>query len=99
MRELGQTRRLAERAIYYGQRTPHLLDMQRERLTYQLAVMPEMQRMLTAVDQASRAVERTGVLADKLPGVFAHEREATIRQLLAGLTDQEQQLREGLKVL
>lgn len=56
--------------------------------------MPEMECLLTVVDQASRAVERTGALADKLPGVFAHEREATIRQLLAGLTDQEQQIRQ-----
>ncbi|SPP66284.1 hypothetical protein [Nitrospira lenta] len=92
VREIAQTRHLAERAIYYGQRAPHLLDMQIERLTYQLADMPEMQRMFTAVDQASRAVDRAGTLADKLPGVFANERAATIRQLLAGLADQEQRM-------
>jgi hypothetical protein len=67
--------------------------MRIESLTYQLAVMPEIQRVLTAVDQTSRAVERAGALADKLPVVFAHEREATIRQLLAGFTDQEQRIR------
>ena len=37
VREITQTRELAERTIYYMQRAPSLLDMQLERITYQLA--------------------------------------------------------------
>ena len=57
VRELEQTRLLAERTIYYLQRAPSLLDMQIERLTYQLAVMPEAKQTLAGVERVSVAAE------------------------------------------
>ena len=91
--ELAQTRQLAERAIYYAQRTPSLLDMQIERLTYQLAVMPEARELLSDIDRASRAVEEAGSLASALPDVVAREREAAIDQFMTALFEQEHQAR------
>ena len=56
VQELAQTRQLAERAIYYMQRAPDLLDMQVERLTYQVAVMPETRSLLASADRISCTV-------------------------------------------
>src|SRR5262245_62010075 len=62
VREIAQTRELAERAIYYMQRTPGLLDMQVEKLTYALAVMPETKSLIASADRASLV----GSAADRL---------------------------------
>ena len=53
VREIAQTRELAERTIFYLQRAPALLDMQIEKLTYSLAVMPESKALLASVDRVS----------------------------------------------
>jgi hypothetical protein len=52
VQEIAQTRQLAERAIYYMQRAPDLLDMQVERLTYQFAAMPETRELLASADRS-----------------------------------------------
>jgi hypothetical protein len=91
--ELAQTRHLAERAIYYAQRVPNLLDMQIERLAYQLAMMPEARDLLANVDRASRAAEQAGDLASAVPEVIAREREAAIDQFMTALIEQEHQTR------
>jgi hypothetical protein len=91
VRELAQTRQLAERAMYYAQRAPNLLDMQIERLTYQLAVMPETREVLADIERASRAVQQAGDLAGALPAVVAREREAAIDQFMTALFEQQQQ--------
>jgi hypothetical protein len=96
VREITQTRQLAERSIYYLQRAPDLLDMQIERLTYQFAVMPEIKSVLVNADRFGLAAESTGELFDHLPAAFASEREATLRQLGAMLSAQQGQLRELL---
>ena len=46
---LEANRELAERSIFYLQRMPGLLDMQIEKLTYTLAVMPESKALLASV--------------------------------------------------
>jgi hypothetical protein len=46
VREVTETRELAERTIFYMQRTPSLIDMQLERFMYQLAVLPETKSLL-----------------------------------------------------
>jgi hypothetical protein len=89
--EITQSRQLAERAIYYLQRSPSLLDMQVERLTYQLAAMPETRQMLGNVERTSLAAEQAGSLAREMPAVLARERQAAIEQLLKALSDQQQQ--------
>jgi hypothetical protein len=89
VREIAQTRQLAQRSIYYIQRMPALLDMQVERLAYQLTVMPESRQVLDDVDHVADAAERVGRLADALPTVFSQERETTIAQIGAQLSAQQ----------
>lgn len=86
VREIAQTRELAERTIYYAQRVPNLVDMQVERLTDQFATTPETIRLLRNVDRATQAAESTGRFAAELPDVLAREREAAIRQFMDAIT-------------
>lgn len=94
VREITQTRQLAERTIYYLQRAPNLLDMQIERLTYQFAVMPETKEMLRNADLISNAAESTGKLASDLPRVIASERQAAIDQFMTALGSEQLQMRQ-----
>ena len=94
VRELAQTRELAERTIYYAQRVPNLVDMQVELLTDQFATTPETTRLLANIDRATVAAEATGRLAAELPGVLAQEREAAIRQFMDAITVETAHTRE-----
>jgi hypothetical protein len=88
VQEIAQTRQLAERAIYYMQRAPDLLDMQVERLTYQVAAMPETRTLLTSVDRVSLVGPSSDRLVDTLPDLLDHEREALVAQLTQTLNSQ-----------
>jgi hypothetical protein len=96
MQEVARTRQSVERTMYFVQRSPGLLDMQLERVTYQLAVMPEARSLLADLDRTSRAAESAGKLADQLPEVVAREREAAIGQFMGALESQQAQMRELL---
>lgn len=96
VREIEQTRQLAERAIYYLQRAPNLLDMQVERLVYQLAVMPETQQTLASVDRVSLAAQSLGELSADAPAIIARERHAAIADLTAALHSEQDRMRELL---
>jgi hypothetical protein len=93
VREITQSRQLAERAIYYAQRAPNLLDMQIERLSYELASMPEAKRMLADADHFAGAAASAARLADDLPSVLAREREAAIRQFMDSVNAQTTEMR------
>jgi len=93
VREIAQTRQLAQRSIYYIQRTPALLDMQVERLAYQLAVMPESRLLLENADRVANAAHQAGQLAEDLPAVIAQERHATITQISTHLNAQQDKTR------
>jgi outer membrane murein-binding lipoprotein Lpp len=88
VQEIAQTRQLAERAIYYMQRTPDLLDMQVERLTYQFAVMPETKTLLESVDRVSLIGSSSDRLVDNLPDLLDHERQALVAQLTQTLNSE-----------
>jgi hypothetical protein len=88
VQEIAQTRQLAERAIYYMQRTPDLLDMQVERLTYQFAAMPETRSLLTSVDRVSLVGSSSDRLVNDLPDILDREREALFAQLTETLNSQ-----------
>lgn len=88
VREIAQTRQLAERTIYYLQRAPNLLDMQVERLTYQFATMPETKELIASIDRVGRASENAGAVAARLPEVLSQERQAAIDQFMGALQDQ-----------
>jgi hypothetical protein len=88
VKEIAQTRQLAERAIYYMQRVPDLLDMQVERLSYQVAAMPESRTLLTSVDRVSLVGSASNRLVDSLPELLDRQREALVAQLTQTLNSQ-----------
>ena len=87
VREIAETREFAERAIFYLQRTPDLLNMQVEKLAYQFAVMPETRSMLEGIDRASLIGSAADRLVTLLPGLLASEREALLSQLVHELNE------------
>jgi hypothetical protein len=87
VREIAQSRELAERSIYYMQRAPGLLDMQVERLSYQFAVMPETKALLGDAQRISLVGSASDQLVRTLPEVVAREREALIAQLVRTIND------------
>jgi hypothetical protein len=93
VRELAQARQLAERALYFAERTPSLVDMQVERTALQFAVMPETVAILGNLDRASIAAQQAGDLAAHLPAILATERAAIIEQLNDTLASREGELR------
>jgi hypothetical protein len=97
VREIEQTRQLAERTIYYLQRAPVLLDMQIERLAYQLAITPEAKQSLDGVERVSFAAEALGRLSADAPAIIASERRALIADLTAVLHSEQERL-QGLLV-
>ncbi len=92
VRELTQSRQLAERAVYYAQRAPKLLSMQVQQLVFELAVMPESVGLLQNIERLSTAAQQTSTLAADLPDLLAKERAATINQLTGILDSREGQL-------
>jgi hypothetical protein len=96
VREIEQTRVLAERTIFYLQRAPNLLDMQIERLVYQLAVMPETKQTLTDVSRVALAAEAVGALTNDAPDIIAAERHAIIEELTQALFAEQTRLSELL---
>ena len=88
VREISQSRALAERTIYYLQRAPQLLDMQIVRLTYQFAVMPESQALLADAQRVSLVGSASDQLVQTLPSLLDRQREALITQLV-GVLQQE----------
>jgi hypothetical protein len=86
VREITQSRQLAERTVYYAQRLPNLLDMQVERLAFEFATMPETTRLLANADQVAGAAGTSARVVSELPRFLTHEREAAIRQFMEAVT-------------
>ena len=94
VREIERSRILGERAIYYAERTPMLLDLQTRALGAAVADMPETRSVIAT---ANRVGESAALLADTvvmLPETFRKEREATIQQLLTAMEQQQGVMRE-----
>jgi hypothetical protein len=85
LRAVEETRYLAERALYYGQRVPILISWQVEYLALQLADQPAAKQMLTNANQVSDSLQKFARLSEQFPQLVNQEREAAIRQLLSGL--------------
>ena len=90
--EVEQTRRLAERALYYLQHLPTLLSAQVELTGLRSTRTPELQGALTDWQRFSAASASIAATAESLPADFATEREALLDQLSREITAQ----REGL---
>ncbi len=82
---LQETRQVAERAMYYSQRMPTLLNWQLQLLALQLADQPEAKQLLADAQRISRSVETFAKVADQLPKLVNDQREAAIQQLFDGV--------------
>lgn len=90
--EVEQSRRLAERTLYYFQHLPTLLSAQVELTGLRSARVPEIQRALADWQRFSAATDSLAATAGGLPDRLAVEREALLGQLGREITAQ----REGL---
>jgi hypothetical protein len=99
VREIEQTRALAERTIYYLQRVPYVLNLQFERVTGGLLARPETRDLLRDSAKVAASVERFSQVAAALPGQISAERVALIDQLSGELVTQQQTLRPMLNDL
>lgn len=93
IRQLEQTRLLAERTIYYLQRMPYILNLQLDRASSELLARPELRGLLRDSERISGSVERFAGVAEGLPAHLSAEREALIRQLSAELLTQQAAMR------
>lgn len=74
-------RLLAERAFYQAKRMPFLMTWQMEALLNEVLVKPELAQSLTTVETIAKSVDRTSLLAEKMPEHVAREREAIVNLL------------------
>jgi hypothetical protein len=87
LREIAQTRQLAERSIYYFQHVPNLVDLQAEQFSDQVVAMPETKSLLASVDRASLVGDASERMVQSLPEILDREREALLSQLMQGLDE------------
>jgi hypothetical protein len=93
VRQIEQTRLLAERMIFYMQRVPYLMDLQTERVVAQATLAPQVERANASLERASLAMTDFARIGDSLPDALARERDALIRQLSGEMLRQETELR------
>jgi hypothetical protein len=96
VRAVEETRYLAERAFYYGQRLPILLSWQVEFLTLQLSDQPAARQVLTNANQISASLETFSETATKLPQLIHQEREAALQQFFMGIATERSNLLANL---
>ncbi len=89
VRQVEQSRLLAERAIYFAQRVPFIVDLQLDRSLNRIMVDPDTRALLAQTASISTSAERFAAVAEALPDEFSQEREALIRQLSELLTTQQ----------
>jgi hypothetical protein len=87
-------RELGERAMYYSQRMPMLLNWQTQLLVLQLAEQPAPQQMLNDANQLASAAKVFAQTSQQLPQVINDQRQAAIQQILDGLVAQGNKSRE-----
>jgi hypothetical protein len=93
---IQETRQLAERAMYYSQRMPTLLNWQIQLLSLELVNQPETKQILSDTERLTRSTEAFARVADQLPQLVNDQREAAINQILAGLANERTNLLASL---
>jgi hypothetical protein len=96
VRQVEQSRLLAERALYYAQRLPIIFDLQLDRSVNRLAAGPESRKLQQQSASLTASAARFAAVAEALPGTISSEREALIRQLNDTLNMQAATLRPML---
>jgi hypothetical protein len=77
-RELAQTRLLAERAMFIGQRMPQIIQWQAEWLTIEMAELLQVEQVVSNTTQLAAAMDRVGKLAEELPGLLSSEKPGLV---------------------
>lgn len=93
VRQVEQSRLLAERALYYAQRLPILFDLQLDRSVNRLAAGPESRQLQRQAASLTASAATFASAAQALPGTISAEREALIAQLNETLQAQTATLR------
>jgi hypothetical protein len=83
MREVVQTRMLAERVFYVTQKMPTVLRWQMELFSLNAVGMPAMQQLVTNSTAIAASVERFARVAEQLPGQVSAERKEILKALEA----------------
>ena len=86
-------RELGERAMYYSQRVPTLLNWQTQLLVLQLTEQPAPQQLLNNANQIAAAATVFAKTGEQLPQIINDQRQAAIQQILDGLIAQENKTR------
>jgi hypothetical protein len=86
-------RELGERAMYYSQRVPMLLNWQTQLLVLQLTEQSAPQQMLNNANQIAAAAAVFAKTGEQLPQIINDQRQAAIQQILDGLAAQENKTR------
>ncbi|MEE9130684.1 MAG: hypothetical protein V3T84_11750 [Phycisphaerales bacterium] len=84
--ELAQTRLLAERAFFWANRMPLILNWQIQDVVMDSLAQPESQELLTATSRLVEAGERLSMSSEKLVELLPQERSAAIEQLTSQIT-------------
>ncbi len=92
VREVEQSRLLAERAVYYTQRLPRLLNIQGRLIAVQARTAPETRQVLDTFAGVERLSASLTKLTDNAPALVAQQREAAIAQFMNELARQQQQM-------
>ncbi len=111
-RQIAESRLLGERAFYYGQRLPRIVQWRVEDAVLTSFTEPELQRLIGAADtigEASREYADLGQMAldglplqreaaiDQAAQRLSEEREAAIDQLFEGLESERRAILEDLR--
>lgn len=80
-RALEDVRGVGERALFAAQRMPLIITWQVEALIYDVALAPEVSRVLTGAETISKSADRFATVAEKLPDQISGEREILLSEL------------------
>jgi hypothetical protein len=78
---VDEIRLVSERAMFYLQRMPPMLNLQAELLFYKLSASPEIEQLRSDSSTLSNAFGRFAKMTDQLPVLIEKERTAAIDQL------------------
>jgi hypothetical protein len=98
VREIAQTRLMAERALYVTQKMPTILRWQTELLSLNATQLPAVQQMVSNSTQIATSVERFATVAEKLPDQVSNERAEILKALQSQEKDVATLMTSGTKM-
>ena len=98
VREIAQTRLLAERVLFLSQKMPMLLRWQTELLALNAVEMPAVQQTVSNSTQIAESVARFAAVAEKLPEQVSNERAEILKALQSQEKDVSALLTNGTQM-